>query len=145
MPLDFGYRPPPHTTTSTHPLVAPPCRKQEPARVLLSPFKMGATPSSLLPEMEALKLHSSSTVSLSWYCLPSLLHPRKGVGSLIICRRIHSPPSFEFLLRKKSKLKSLPPDHICRYTAPSYGHEVSGEPPCITATACSNSGEFLPS
>jgi hypothetical protein len=36
------------------PLVAPPCGNQEPSHVLIYPFKMGATHSSLLPKMKAL-------------------------------------------------------------------------------------------
>jgi hypothetical protein len=57
---------PPHTVASLHPPVTPPCGKQEPSHVLLSPFEMGADPSSLLPKMEELK---NST-----HCRPFLLH-----------------------------------------------------------------------
>jgi hypothetical protein len=60
----------------------------------------------------------SSTISS-----PSLLHPIKGIVSLIIHHRINSLPSFGFLLRKKSlspELKSPPPDRIRCSTIASY-------------------------
>jgi hypothetical protein len=49
---DSGCRPPLHTATPLHPLVTPPCGKQEPPRVLLSPPETSAAPSFILLETE---------------------------------------------------------------------------------------------
>jgi hypothetical protein len=120
----------PYTTAPLHPLIAPPHGNQEPPCMLLSPFRMGAAPSSLLLETNALnnELHSPSIVSPPRYRLPSLPYPIKGVGTLIIHCRIHSllPLSFSYtrtLYHQTSSCRcnhSSLPGCIHRSTAPSY-------------------------
>jgi hypothetical protein len=127
------------------------------------PFRNGPCPFISSPKNGSIEeLHSPSTVYPLQYHLPSLLHPIKGVGSLIIRRRIHSLPSFEFLLRKNSlssELKSPPPPLLAARSHPSLCHvelrsvrssespssspSIHDELPCIRTTARSNSNEFL--
>jgi hypothetical protein len=112
-PPDIGCRPLPHTVAPLHPPVTPPHGNQEPPHILLSPSKMDATPSSLLPKLEALNNFTHRlTISPPWYHLPSLLHPIKGVGSVTIHCCIHSSPSFGFILCKNLLLP--------KFVAPRY-------------------------